>query len=80
MTTTLEDLDLAAYKLKKVLSGYNKSVRKQTYKGIWKMKKADLKKLVKKDFKITKKKGDRPQFRHKSGRYTAINPWAVKKK
>tara|TARA_R110000803_G_scaffold94043_3_gene161527 strand:- start:1470 stop:1667 length:198 start_codon:yes stop_codon:yes gene_type:complete len=58
--------------MKALLSSYNKSVRKLTYKGIWKMKKADLVALIEKDFNIVEKKNGKKQYKHKSGRFTKI--------
>lgn len=58
--------------MKKLLSLYNKSVRKGTYKNIWKMKKDDLIALINKDFSVRNTKAGRKQYKHKSGRFTKI--------
>ena len=56
--------------MRNLLSSYNKSVRKLTYKGIWAMKKADLKTLIEKEFNIIEKNNGAVQYKHKSGRFT----------
>ena len=58
--------------MKKLLSSYNKSVRKATYKGIWVMKKQALIDLIQKDFKIIEKKNGKHQYKHKTGRFTKV--------
>lgn len=61
--------DLKVKDLKAVLVAFNKSVRKQTYKAIGKMKKADVVALLNRDFRpvLSEKKIN---LKHKSGRFT----------
>tara|TARA_Y100000004_G_C8795850_1_gene361266 strand:- start:423 stop:680 length:258 start_codon:yes stop_codon:yes gene_type:complete len=59
--------------LKKVLTSYNKSVRKKTYKGVSKLKRSIVEGLIAEDFILTeKKKGKGHQFKHKDKRFTKI--------
>jgi len=55
--------------LKKVITDYNKSVRKNTYKAVSKMKKKDVIELLEKDFKPIKRE-KAINLKHKSGRFT----------
>ena len=45
-----------ANRLKKVLTSYNKSVRKKTYKGVSKMKRNQVETIIQNDFIMTSKK------------------------
>ena len=59
--------------LKKVLTSYNKSVRKKTYKGVSKMKKQQVRTIIQNDFIMTSKKNNKAhQFKHKDKRFTKI--------
>lgn len=59
--------------LKKILVEYNKRVRKQTYKGVSKMKRNIVEDKIATDFKMVNKKNNKAhQFVHRSGRYTEI--------
>lgn len=65
----MELTELTVKELKNVLIAYNKSVRKLTYKGVSKMKKADVVALLEKDFKPLKREKS-INLKHKSGRFT----------
>ena len=43
-------------RLKKVLTSYNKSVRKKTYKGVSKLKRSQVENIISNDFIMTSKK------------------------
>ena len=60
-------------RLKKVLTAYNKSVRKKTYKGVSKMKRSQVENIISNDFIMTSKKNNTAhQFKHKDKRFTKI--------
>ena len=60
-------------RLKKVLTSYNKSVRKKTYKGVSKMKRSQVENIISNDFIMTSKKNNTAhQFKHKDKRFTKI--------
>ena len=56
-------------KLKDILVSYNKSVRKKTYKGVSKLKRAQVVTIINNDFiqtaKAAKQGKNRTQFKHK---------------
>lgn len=62
-------IDFKVKDLKKVLTDFNKSVRKNTYSGISKMKKGEVITLLNNDFK-PKKNPNSINLKHKSGRFT----------
>ena len=58
--------------LKNILISFNKAVRKETYKGVSKMKRSETENFIASDFKMIPKNNNRHQFRHKSDRFTKI--------
>ena len=65
-------LIVKAADMRKLLSAYNKSVRVQTFKNIWKASKADLKEMLDDNFKVIAKANGKHQYKHKSGRFTKL--------
>tara|TARA_R100000697_G_C5362824_1_gene175101 strand:+ start:292 stop:507 length:216 start_codon:yes stop_codon:yes gene_type:complete len=61
--------DYKVKELKKVLTDYNKSVRKLTYKAVAKMKKADVVNKLNQDFNPVLGT-NKINLKHKSGRFT----------
>jgi len=60
--------------LRKFITGYNRTERKRTYSGAWRMRKDELVRLIQRDFNPTVRNDarNRPSLylKHKTGRFT----------
>jgi hypothetical protein len=60
--------------LYKILTAYNKSVRKRTYSGLGSKSRSELETIIRSDFTQISKGENKTRFKHKSGRFSKIVP------